>query len=138
MSLRDDLIPIVDDLRREVVDVTAGLRLDDVLVRTRVWSSGQVGRGSYTDTDFVLDPRPAVREPEPRKDGAEPGKFEMGDRVIERISLQHTRTELGDGPVSAGCEVFWLVNNEAYRLVSLDEQFLQWKAVVRRMRDRRA
>lgn len=138
MSLRTDLIPIVDDLRREVVDVTAGLRLDDVFVRTRSWSSGQVGRGTYTDATFTLDPRPAVREPEPRRDGAEPGKFEAGDRVVERISLQHTRTQLGDGVVSAGCEVEWLIGTEAYELVSLDEQFLQYKAVVRRKRDRRA
>lgn len=135
MSLRDELIPIVDDLRAEVVDVVAGLRLDTVTVRHRQWLGGQIGRGSYTDTDTVLAPRPKVGEPEPRRNAGAAGVYEEGDLKVSRISLTYSRAELGEGP-SAATEVVWLIGTEAYRLVSLDEGYLQWEAHLRRVRGR--
>lgn len=135
MALRDDLIPVVDEVRRTVIDQAVGLRLHAVSVRRRAWSGGELGRGTAANVDTVLDPVPKVNQPEPRLKAAEPGKYEEGDVVVDRISLTYTPEQLGQGaPGSA--EVFWLIDGEAYRLVALEERYLQWRAHLRRMRNR--
>lgn len=163
-TLREDLIPVVDSIRREIVDQAAGLRLEAVVVRRRTWSGGQPGLGTATDEDVVLDPVPKVRPPEPRLRSREPGKFEDGDLVVDKVSLTHTRDVLDGGTLPIGTELYWLIGKqvrpedgwldgsawadseylgpelgvagEPYRVVSLDEGFLGWTVHLRRMRRR--
>lgn len=136
MSIRDDLIPLVDEVRSEIVDEVAGLRLSTVVVRTRTWSGGELGRGTPTDVDLELEPKPRVRDPEPRQRSAAPGKFEDGDRVVDKVSATYTSDELDGGELAAGAELFWLIDGEPYRVVSVDEKYLGWEAHLRRMRTR--
>ncbi len=65
MTLRDDLLPVLDDLRQIPVDL--GLRLNRVFRVVRTWSGGAVGLGDgvhpdYADAEVELTPRPRVRE----------------------------------------------------------------------------
>jgi hypothetical protein len=65
VTLRDDLLPVLDDLRQIPVDL--GLRLNQVFRVVRTWSGGMVGAGNgvgadYTDDELELTPRPRVRE----------------------------------------------------------------------------
>lgn len=136
MSIRDDLIPLVDELREDVIDGVAGLRIHTVVVRSRSWSGGAPGSGTATDTDVTLAPVPKVHEPEPRLRLAAPGKYEDGDRVVDRISLTYTRAQLDGGAVGADSELLWLVDGEPYRVISVEERYLEWRVHLRRMRAR--
>lgn len=164
-TLREDLIPVVDSIRREIVDQAAGLRLHAVAVRRRTWSGGEAGLGTATDEDLILDPVPKVLPPEPKVKAAEPGKYEDGDRIVSKVSLEYTRDQLDGGAMGAGTELFWLIGRqtrpedgwldgsawldgehlgpeghgtEAYRVLSVEEGFLGWTVHLRRMRRRPA
>lgn len=129
MSLRDDLIPVVDEARAMVVEL--GLRLVTVVVRKRTWSGGVPGRGTVTNTDLTLAPVPRVRPPSSRRLIAEPGRFEDGDRMVDRISATYTAEDLGEIP--AGGELLYLLDGEPYRLVGAPlEQTLGWSVQLRR------
>lgn len=136
MALRDDLIPILDGVRRDVVDGAVGLRLHTVVVRRRAWSGGRIGLGTPTDTDTVLDPRPKVRPPSPRLRWKEPGKFEDGDLVVSAISATCTEADLDGGKLPSGVEWYWRIDDEDHRVVSVEERFLGWQVHLRRMRQR--
>lgn len=136
MSIRDDLIPILDDIRRDVIDVAVGLRLDDVTVRRRTWSGRSLGQGAPADTDLVLDPRPKVHDPSPRARYAEPGRFEEGDQLVDKISLTYTQAQLDGGTLAANEELYWLVNSQAFRVISVEERFLSWRVHLRKTRER--
>lgn len=137
MPLRADLIGLVDGIRRDVVDDLAGLRLHTVVTRRRVWSEGRAGLGTATDTDTVLDPVPRVREPSLRHQASEAGRYEAGDRIVDRLSATYTEADLDGGTIAEGTEFFWLVDGEAYRVVGKPEKkYLHWRVQLRRMRPR--
>lgn len=59
--MRDDLLPILDKVAR-TIPATLGFRGESLTVRVRTWSGGVVGRGSPTDSDLLITPRPKMRE----------------------------------------------------------------------------
>lgn len=135
-TIRDDIYPVVDAIRDEVVDEVAGLRLHDVVVVTRTWSGGERGRGTPTEEPLALTPRPRVRDPNPRERMAEAGRFEDGDRVVDKISVAYTRAQLDGGQIGSAAEVFWTISGVPYRVVQVTEKFLQWEVQLRVMRTR--
>ena len=52
MSLRDDLLPLIDSIRGIPGDL--GLRRHVVTIRVRTWSGERVGLGTRLDTETVL------------------------------------------------------------------------------------
>lgn len=134
MTLRDDLIPVVDDARR-MIDVDLGLRLHTVVLRRITWSGGAPGLGTPSHADLELEPKPKVRDPAPRERVAEPGRFEEGDRVVEKISATYTEEQLNGGTLADEEEFMWLINGEPYRVVGKPlEKLLGWSVQLRRMR----
>lgn len=59
-SLRDQLLPVVDQLRG--LPNAFGMRRFAVTVRRRVWSGVQAGEGSATDSNIAITPPPRVRD----------------------------------------------------------------------------
>lgn len=59
-TLRDALLPLVDSIR--TFEAVFGTRRFGVVVRRRVWSGGQPGEGTPTDTNITITPRPRVRD----------------------------------------------------------------------------
>lgn len=133
MSLRDDLIPLIDDVRDEVVDGVAGLRLHTVATRLRTWSGASRGLGVATDVDTPIAPKPKVID-EPNLRVSEGGRYEDSDRVVEKISATYTEAQLTGSAATALQEFFWLIDGQPYRLVSIEEKYLGWRIVVRRTR----
>lgn len=132
MALRDDLIPLVDTIREQVIDVAVGLRLHTVKTRLRAWSAGEIGRGAATNTDTTLDPKPKVNQITPRLVQASGGKYLDGDRLVEKISATYTEAQLDGGAVAAGREFYYLIDDEAYELVGKPRKgFLGWSVVLR-------
>jgi hypothetical protein len=86
MTLRDDVLPLVN-MGRQIVD-DLGLRTTTVALRTRTWSSGVVGRGTTTDVDVEITPRPKV---ERRGDldllvGPITPAFSLGGYTVEQLN----------------------------------------------------
>lgn len=132
MPLRDSLIPLVDTIREQVIDGAVGLRLHTVKTRLRVWSGGELGRGTATNTDTTLDPKPKVAVVTPRLVQASGGKYLDGDRTVSKISATYTESQLDGGAVAAGREFYWLIDDEPYEVVGKPQRgFLGWTVVLR-------
>lgn len=135
MTLRDDLIPVVDEARGMVAEL--GLRLHTVVVRVRTWDGGVPGRGMSTNVDTTLEPTPRVRPPSVRRRVAEPGRYEDGDQTVDRISATYTAAELDGSPLAAGQECLWLIDGEPHRVVGKpDERLFGWEVQLRRAQGR--
>lgn len=131
MSLRSDLIPVVDDARGLVADL--GLRRYTVIVRTRAWSGGKVGFGDPTDTDLTITPAPRVERLPVRLITNSGGIYEEGDLLVSKISASYEESDLVAAPTS-GTEILWILNDESFRAVTRPEQKnFEWKVVVRRL-----
>lgn len=61
MGIRDDLLPLVDELRAIPGSSDFQLRRYAVTIRRRVWSGTYPGDGTPVDQDIVLTPLPRVR-----------------------------------------------------------------------------
>lgn len=139
MALRDDLVGLVDELRRDVVDQDMGLRLHSVQTVRRTWSGGEAGLGAASDEVTVLDPQPRVRPPSPRLLMSEAGTYRTGDRVVSKLSVTYSEDDLTGGALAAGVEFFWTLDGEPYRVVGQPEKrYLEWRVQLRPMRSRPA
>lgn len=130
MALRDDLIPVVDEVRDLVVDL--GLRLHSVVVRTTTWTGTTVGLGASSASDLTLTPLPRVRGISARRLALAPGRFQQGDRIVDRISATYTADQLGGG-LAPNEERVWLIDGDAYQLMGEPtERMLGWEVTLRR------
>lgn len=119
MSLRDDLLPVVDAGR--ALAESLGLRQRTVSTRLRVWSGGVVGRGTATDTDTVISPAPKVREPPGRYVNETAGKFVEGDVQLTKLSATLDDDDLTGGTLAAGNEWFIVIDDAMYRVIGAPE-----------------
>lgn len=131
MSLRAELIELVDDVRHTVVDEAAGLRLFDVVVRVVTWAGGAPGRGAASARDLALHPRPKVR-PANRFRLGEAGRVQEGELEVSRISATYTEAELTGAPLGADQELLWLIDGKPYRPTGPPElRTLEWRQGLR-------
>lgn len=134
-TVRDDLLPVVDDAR-SIVD-GMGLRRRDasVVVRTYV----QDGLNStYTDAVTSVGPRPRIRTVSMREAQAD-AMLNIGDLRIDKVSaLAYGRDDL-DPAAEEGVEAFWWITDQdgegagAYRVVKILPDNFQWVVWVRSM-----
>ncbi len=135
-TLRDDLIPLIDEIRRDVVDFEAGLRIYTVEIRRRQWTGGTIGEGlKGAETIRELDPRPKPMPIPPRLVATSIGVFEEGDRWVWKISATETLTTLGWEGVKTGEQIHYLIDGKAYTLVrEPEERYLEFRVHLRRDR----
>ena len=132
-TLRDDLIPLIDEIRRDVVDGEAGLRLYNVQIRRRTWSGAEIGDGTPTDVIRTFDPLPKVMPIPPFLAATAIGTFERGDRWIRKVSATETMTTLGWEGATATEQIHYLIDGDAYTLFrEPDKRYLEWRLHVRR------
>jgi hypothetical protein len=138
VGIREDVYPIVDAIRQEVVDEVAELRIHTVQVRTRTWSGAEKGRGTASDSTIDIEPKPRVRDPSPRERLKEPGRFQDGDRLVDQVSVAYGQEDLdGVGAIDPATEeLFWLIDGDPYRVVRVTEKYLAWEVQLRAMRQR--
>jgi len=131
-SLRDDLIPLIDEVRRDIVDGEVGLRLYSFSRRIRTWSGASVGEGYSTDVDTVFDPVPKVMPPTPRLVYSMVGVYRDGDRVVRKISATETLSDLAGLGLYPNQELIYLVDGLPYGLVREPEKrYLEWRLHLR-------
>lgn len=87
MSLRDDLLPALNDARTICDDL--GLRQNAVDVIVRTWTSGRVGSPAsqspgtdYVDVKVHLTPNPKVRRVTQREISSSGGEYEDADLIV--------------------------------------------------------
>lgn len=132
MSIRDALIPVVDEIRVSVIDELAGLRLHTVQTRLRQWSGVDKGLGEFSDTLVTLDPRPRVR-PAPQLAQGEAGRREAGDLTVEKISATYEEADLLPHGLSRSQEFCWLIDGKEYEVSGTPRPgFLGWTVALRR------
>lgn len=106
-NLVDELLELADDLREDL-SVGFGTRPYRVWTVQRVYPSGTIGDGDYTDTETEITPRPRVlpwlssvqRTLEPC------GIDETGTVELREVSLTYTYDELTGGDLAAGTDWF--------------------------------
>lgn len=87
MSLRDDLLPVLQDTRAIVDDL--GFRTHDVAVVVRTWAGSRPGDptpDAYTDASTPIAPNPRVRQVTSREVAQSGGIVSMGDLRIDKIT----------------------------------------------------
>ena len=136
MTFRDDMIACADELRNDIADVEFQTRLHTVKTRRRSWSDGRVGKGTATDTDVTITPKPKVGPVDTRLRMAEPGKYQDGDRLVRKVSATYTEEQLTGETVAANEEFYWLVDDEEHRVIEVTERYIGWRVVLRRMQKR--
>lgn len=103
MTLRDDVLPIVN-VGRQIVD-DLGFRQFTCEIVTRTWSTGKIRSGTFTDSAQTISPNPKLVE----RDG---GKTLVIGPLTPRYTIGagggYTPETLRPADV-AGVEVFWRV-----------------------------
>jgi hypothetical protein len=131
MTLRDELVPVVDELR--AMPDEFGFRPYTVVVRRITWSGGEPGAGTKAIADVAIAPKPKVRDVPERLIHAAPGKYEAGDRLVTKISATYSRDDLDGGDLISGREIVWLLDGEEYTIVgTAEERPLEWRVQLRR------
>ena len=117
MTLATRLLPALNRARTKLD--TFGLRRYTVTVRTRTWSSGEVGRGTPTDSDLTLEPNPKVREKDDRT-------LEISHITPSNGTIGYTMEQLRplNAPEEGASEFFYVVTGPNgtinYQLTAID------------------
>ncbi len=86
-TLREDLLPTVDDGRALVDDL--GFRTSSLTIRTRTWS-GEPGVSAQVDDDLVITPPPKIRQVTGREVAGSAGRYEEGDLRADKITPSYS------------------------------------------------
>lgn len=86
MSLRTSLIPTVEYFRSISGPTFADIRTNQLTIRTRVWSGGQLRLGAAIDSDLVLPPHYPIRYLNSREVSSSAGKYVVGDILVDHIT----------------------------------------------------
>lgn len=99
MSLRDDLLPLVDELR--ALPGELGFRpFTSVVLRTRTWSGEEPGDGTPTDVNLALETGGQVvkvAQLTSREVQASAGRYTQADFKVGPLTPQHTREDTTTG-----------------------------------------
>lgn len=143
MTLRTDLLPIVDELRALAGPSGFDVRTSGLTVRTRTWAGGKRGIGPVSDSNLVLAQIYKIREVSTREIASSGGLFEMGDVRVGPI----TPTDVSGGGYTAaqlapegqtGTEVVYVITGDLageYARVELNKSKpFSWYLILRRRR----
>lgn len=143
MTLRTDLLPIVDELRALAGPSGFDVRTSRLTVRTRTWAGGRRGLGPASDSDLDLAQIYKIREVSTREIASSGGLFEMGDIKVGPI----TPTDVSGGGYTAaqlapegqtGTEVIYVISGDLageYARVELNKSKpFSWYLTLRRRR----
>jgi hypothetical protein len=143
MTLRTDLLPVVDELRALAGPSGFDVRTSRLTVRTRTWAGGRRGLGPVTNSDLVLAQSYKFRELTSKEVASSGGVFEMGDLRVGPITPTdvsgggYTEAQLApDG--STGTEIIYVVTGALageYARLELDKSKpFSWYLTLRRQR----
>lgn len=86
MSLRTDLLSIVDAVRAVTGPDALDQRPHQLTIRTRTWSGARLKQGTATDVDLVLPQKFRIKDVSLAEVMSSGGMVEMGDIKVEHIT----------------------------------------------------
>lgn len=142
MTLRTDLLPIIDDLRELCGPNGFDVVTASVKIRKRVWSGGRAGSGTTTDTDTNLDTFYKVRGVSAREVSESAGRYSLEDIKVGPITPSYAGggwTAAALVPTGAqGTEIIYVLSGQIsgeYTLVQLHtEEPFSYYMILRRRR----
>lgn len=143
MTLRTDLLPVVDELRGLAGPSGFDVRTSKLTIRKRTWAGGRRGLGPAADSDIELAQIYKMRELSSKEVAGSGGLFEMGDIKVGPITPTdvsgggYTEAQLApDG--STGTEVIYVVTGDLageYTRIKLNKtKPFSWYLTLRRRR----
>lgn len=143
MSLHDDLLAVVDEVRNILSPSELDQIRHQVTIRTRTWSGGAKGLGTKSDSDLVLPQKFRVDRIHAAEVASSGGQYEMGDVKVLHItpadsthSVGFTTAQLKPPITTDAVERIYLLTGEhggEYALVELQNfKNYGWTLVLRR------
>jgi len=143
VSLRTDLLPVIDELRALAGPTGFDVRTSQLTIRTRTWAGGRRGLGPISDSDLTLEKRYKIRELSLREVSGSGGAFEMGDVKVGPITPTdvsgggYTATQLApDG--QQGTEIIYVITGDLageYARIDFDQtKPFSWYMTLRKRR----
>ncbi len=119
---RNGILAILDS----VMPIVTPLRTTRVAVRTRQWP-GELGLGTPTDTNLLLQAYVKVRELTSREVASSGGQRELGDVQVEGITAEYpggglSLAQIAPEPPTASSEIIYVLSgaiNGEYRRISV-------------------
>ncbi len=107
-NLVDDLLEVVDDLRRDLYS-SMGNRQHEVHLVRRAWSGEARGEGVIEHVeDHIIDPPPLFVD-KTKLVAMSFGRDDQGDGLLQEVSLTYTEDELTGNPIKKNEEFFYRV-----------------------------
>jgi len=144
MSLRTDLLPVVDLLRGLTGPDVLDIRTAQLTIRTRTWSGTEVGEGTPTDSDLVLPKNYRVDSLTTKEIASSGGRFSDDAVKVGPITPAfdgggYTPEMLNPGATADNVEVIHILTGQVngnFRLASLlTERPFSYIMVLNRRRD---
>ena len=98
MSLHDDLLAVVDEVRNVLSPTELDQIRHQVTIRTRTWSGGAKGIGTATDVDLVLPQKFRVDPMTIADVSGSGGNYEIGDIQVRHITPTNADHTVGFTP----------------------------------------
>lgn len=114
-----------------------GAILHRVYLVKRTWDGSQIGDGNYSDEVIEIKPAPKIKDYSQSIHISQGGVIESGDLIIEMISknqFPHEK-EINAKSEDPSLEIFYMIGDQFYRVISIIEKYLVWNVQVRRMSD---
>ncbi len=115
MSLRLNLLAIIDQARQIAGPLGLDLRTNRLTIRTRTWSGNVLGEGTPTDVDLVLPGHYPIRYVSAAEILNSGGQYEIGDLAVDHITpsdgagVGYTPTELKPLVTADNVELIYLI-----------------------------
>ncbi len=142
MSLRTDLLPVVDGARDLLSPSNLDQRTSALTIRQRTWDGGRAGAGTPTDDDTALPQRYRIDTLSAKEVHGSGGRYRHGD-----VKVVVTPSHTGGGytlaqlrpTVATGVEVVYVITGALagdYELVELKaSRPYRYELILRRTKD---
>ena len=135
---------LIDSLKKNINPILGvrdllGAEKHKQYIMTRTWSGSKPGDGTAVDTKVLIDPSPAIVDLSHDKRVLEGGNFKRGDLLLKMVSKQTFPNESqvdGSNPAK-NIEVFYLINNRVYTVISVVEDYIWWNVQIRKHNNQR-
>jgi hypothetical protein len=133
---------VVNNCILEAVDcaleakAAAGVDLAQVSILTRTWQGEYPGRGDASDVVVPIVPNPSVVQFNHDLRLKEGGRSREGDILVKSISkLRYLERVIDGSSTSTSVEVFYVINDKLYNVISIEEKIGTWEVLCRRLSD---